>query len=362
MNLTTSQELRAKVERQRTTERNRLMSPVGQRRMLRVVGLFLLSGLFILALIASLAVGARSIGFVTVWQAIWDFDSDIVEHIVVFDLRLPRTLIGIAVGAALGVSGVLMQAITRNPLADPGLMGVNAGASFAVVLAIWILGIANISGLVWFAFAGAALISILVYLLGSMGRGGATPVRLALAGAALTALLLSLISAILITNQETLDIYRFWVVGSVTGGQSGALFQVLPFLVVGILVAIWAATSLNAMALGDETAKALGTKLSHTRILTLLAVTLLCGSSVAIAGPVGFLGLVIPHMARAWCGPDQRWLVFYALLLGPIVLLVADIVGRVILPPGEVQVGIMTALLGGPLFVWIVRHIRMAQL
>lgn len=366
MSPTTTTDLRSKAALQRATERNRFIpsqkNSWGGRRRLRVVGLFILCATFGLSLTASLAIGARSIDFVTAVQAVLNFNPDIVEHLVVQDLRMPRTLIGIAVGAALGISGVLMQAITRNPLADPGLLGVNAGASFAVVMAIWLLGITAISGLIWFAFIGAGFVSILVYLLGSMGRGGATPVRLALAGAALSALLLSLISAILITNQQTLDVYRFWVVGSITGGQSGALWQLLPFIIVGILLAIWAAASLNAMALGDETARALGTKLTFTRVLTLLAVTLLCGSSVAMAGPVGFLGLVVPHMARAWCGPDQRWLIAYALFLGPIIILISDIVGRIILPPSEVQVGIMTALLGGPLFVWIVRNIRMAQI
>lgn len=212
------------------------------------------------------------------------------------------------------------------------------------------------------AFIGAGTVSVLVYMLGSMGRGGATPVRLALAGAALSALLYSMISAVLLTSQETLQVYRFWVVGSLTGAENVVLAQLLPFMVVGVLASLAAASSLNAMALGDEAAKALGAKLVLTRVLTLIGVTLLCGASVAAAGPIGFIDLVIPHAARFWCGPDQRWLIFYAALLGPIVLISSDIVGRIILPPGEVQVGIMTALIGGPLFIWIVRRMRMAQL
>ncbi|MBL1420692.1 MAG: iron chelate uptake ABC transporter family permease subunit [Alphaproteobacteria bacterium] len=338
------------------------MSPVGHRRMLRVVGFFGLLGLLCVTIIASLSIGARTIAFGVVMEALWQFDGDLVEHLVVQDLRLPRTIIGIVVGASLAVSGVLMQAITRNPLADPGLLGVNAGASFAVILAIWLLGISSIVDLVWFSFFGAGSVSILVYMLGSMGRGAATPVRLALAGAALSALLYALINSILLTNQKVLDVFRFWNVGSLLGGDYNILLQLSPFIIIGMLVSLIAASSLNAMALGDDAAKALGTKLMLTRILTLLGVTLLCGASVAIAGPIGFIGLVIPHAARFWCGPDQRWLIFYALLLGPIVLIISDIVGRVILPPGEVQVGIMTALIGGPLFVWIVRKMRMAQL
>ena len=366
MNLTTStsatDDLRGDVAANRLAERNKLMSPVGHRRMLRVVGFFCLLGLLGLTIIASLSIGARTIAFGVVLEALWQFNGDLVEHLVVQDLRLPRTIIGIVVGASLAVSGVLMQAITRNPLADPGLLGVNAGASFAVILAIWLLGITSITGLVWFSFFGAGFVSILVYMLGSMGRGAATPVRLALAGAALSALLYALTNSILLTNQKVLDVFRFWNVGSLLGGNYNILLELSPFIIIGMLVSLIAASSLNAMALGDDAAKALGTKLMLTRILTLLGVTLLCGASVAIAGPIGFIGLVIPHAARFWCGPDQRWLIFYALLLGPIVLIISDIVGRVILPPGEVQVGIMTALIGGPLFVWIVRKMRMAQL
>lgn len=359
---TFSSDLRSVVVSKRAAQRDRLMSPVGHRLQLRVVGFWILCIVFFIVLVASLAFGSRSIPVETVFYSLWQFDGSITEHLVIFDLRLPRTFIGIAVGAALGVAGVLMQAITRNPLADPGLLGVNAGASFAVVLAIWLLGLTTIGGLVWFAFLGAGSISVLVYMLGSLGRGAATPVRLALAGAAMSALLFALISAIILNSQETLQVYRFWVVGSLTGAVSGSLVQLLPFMAIGLLTALMAATSLNAMALGDEMAQVLGTKIALTRVLTLASVTLLSGASVAMAGPVAFIGLVVPHMARFWCGPNQYWLILYALLLGPIVLIVSDTIGRIILPPGEVQVGIMTALIGGSTFVWIVRRMRMAQL
>lgn len=338
------------------------MSPVGRRFQLRLMGFWILCVVLFIVLVASLSFGSRSIPFETVFYSLWEFDGSIIEHLVIHDLRLPRTFIGITVGAAFGVAGVLMQAITRNPLADPGLLGVNAGASFAVVLAIWLLGITTIGGLVWFAFLGAGSVSALVYVLGSLGRGAATPVRLALAGAAISALLFALISAIILNSQETLQIYRFWVVGSLTGAVSGSLEQLLPFIVVGLLTALMAAASLNTMALGDEMAQALGTKIALTRLLTLTSVTLLSGASVAMAGPVAFIGLVVPHMARFWCGPNQHWLILYAVLLGPIVLIASDTVGRIILPPGEVPVGVMTALIGGLVFVWIVRRMRMAQL
>lgn len=355
-------ELRHRVAAKRAVDRARLLSPIGQRRAVRILGLLLLGFCLAGVLVASLALGAHPISFGEALQSLWSFDPANRDHLIIHDLRLPRTYVGIAVGICLGISGVLMQAISRNPLADPGLLGVNAGASFCVVLAIWLLEITTMTGLVWFAFFGAGAVSVIVYILGSMGRGAATPVRLTLAGAALSALLFALINAVLLTSQSTLEVFRFWAVGSLAGANGNMLVVLGPFIVVGVIAALWVATSLNAIALGDDTAKSLGTRLTLTRVVTLLSVTLLCGSSVAIAGPVGFVGLVVPHVARLWCGPDQRWLIFYAALLGPIVLIACDTIGRIILPPGEVQVGIMTALLGGPLFVAIVRRLRMAQL
>lgn len=339
-----------------------MLNPAGKRQSLRVAGALVLAiGLLAVGL-SSLGFGARAMPISTVIEALIHFDPALTDHLVVHDLRLARTITGIFVGVALSVAGVLMQAITRNPLADPGLLGVNSGASFFVVCGIWLFGVHQLSGLVWFAFAGAGIVSVLVYLLGSMGRGGANPVRLALAGAAMHALLFALISAIILINQQSLNVYRFWVVGSLAGAETVALDDLAPFLFAGLVLAALAAASLNAMALGDETAKALGTRLTLTRLTTMGAVTLLCGCAVAAAGPIGFVGLVVPHAARAWVGADQRWLILYALLLGPILLLGSDVLGRVIMPPGEVQVGIMTALIGGPLFVLIVRRIRLVQL
>ena len=357
-----SRSLRAGLAAARAAERARVLSPVGRRRWLRIAGLGVLGLGLVATIILSMAVGARSIPFATVIDALRAFDPTNTDHLVVHDLRLPRTLVGIAVGLALSVAGALMQAVTRNPLADPGLLGVNSGASFAVVLAIWALHIKTLGALVWFAFAGAGMIAVVVYMLGSLGRGGATPVRLALAGSALNALLLALVSTVLLLSNETLDTYRFWIVGSLTGSESVVLRDLLPFIGAGVALALAASRSLNAVALGDDTARALGTRLGLTRIVTMLAITLLCGAAVAAAGPIAFLGLVVPHAARAWCGADQRWMIVYSALLGPIVMVLSDIAGRVILPPGEVQVGIMTAILGGPLFVAIVRNIRLAQL
>jgi len=341
-----------------TASRRRSLAAPGRTRTGRLIVLAVAA--FLVA-IAALAVGARPIPPGTVLEALLWPDRTLNDHLVVLDLRLPRMLAGLLVGAALGVSGALMQGITRNPLADPGLLGVNAGASLAVVLAIWVGGVTGTGELVWFAFAGAGGVSVLVYALGSMGRGAATPVRLALAGAALSFLLLALVSAILLVSQETLQVYRFWVVGSLAGRQDVSLAQLLPAFGAGLMLALWAGAALNAVALGDDAARALGVRLGLARAGTLLAVTLLCGAAVSVAGPISFVGLVVPHLARGVVGPDQRLGVLAAMVVGPVLLLGADILGRVILPAGEVQAGIMTGLIGGPAFVWIVRLLRTMQ-
>ncbi len=334
---------------------------IGRRRALRLAGLVAASGLLVFVVLLSLAVGAKPIPLGTVIHSFTGFDGS-NDHLVVRELRLPRTLVGVLVGAALGLAGALMQAITRNPLADPGLLGVNAGASLAVVIGISMFGLGSLSAYVWLAFFGAAVTSVVVYALGSMGRGGATPVRLALAGAALSALLGALTSAVVLLDQATLDQFRFWVVGSLAGRDQDVLVQVLPFIVVGLVVGLGCARPLNALGLGEETARALGTRVGWTRAATALSVTLLCGAATAACGPIGFIGLVVPLAARAVVGPDQRWLLPYSAVIGPIVLLVCDVVGRVIARPSEVQVGIMTAAIGGPAFVLLVRRVRMAQL
>ncbi|MEL6982514.1 MAG: iron chelate uptake ABC transporter family permease subunit [Actinomycetota bacterium] len=328
----------------------------------RLFGVALLAAALVLVGVGSLAVGAKPISTSIVLDAIFANDSSVTDHLIVRELRLPRTIVGLAVGAALGVAGALMQGLTRNPLADPGLLGVTAGASFAVVLAIWAFSFGSLLNLVWFAFVGAAIASVLVYALGSVGRGGATPVRLALAGAAMNALLFALTRAVTLLDQATLDQFRFWAVGSLSGRDQEVAATMTPFIVVGLILAVVVSRRLNALALGEDMARALGTKIGSTRALTGLAVTLLTGAAVAAAGPVAFIGLVVPHAVRAWFGPDQRWLIPASALAGPTMLLFCDIIGRVIARPGEVQVGIMTAAIGGPAFVVLVRRSRMAQL
>jgi iron complex transport system permease protein len=292
---------------------------------------------------------------------LFDFNGS-TDHIVIRDLRLPRTMLGVAVGAALGLAGALMQALTRNPLADPGLLGVNAGASAAVVVAIGFFGVRSLTGYVWFAFVGAAAISGAVYLLGATGRSGATPVRLALAGTAIGAALTAFISAVTLTNTEVFDRFRFWAVGSLAGREADVVTQVLPFLVAGLLLGLALARPLNAIALGEDTGKALGAHLGRTRILGAVAITLLCGAATAAVGPIGFIGLTIPHVARAITGPDQRWVLPYSVVLAPILLLGSDIIGRIVVPPSELEVGIVTAAVGAPFFIYLVRRRRIAQL
>ena len=327
----------------------------------RAVGLLVALLVLGLVVLLSIAVGAKPIPLSGVLHALLH-NHDSVNGVVVIDLRLPRTLLGIAVGAALAAAGVLMQALTRNPLADPGILGVNVGASVAVVLAIWLWRLTDLTSYVWFAFVGAGLASVLVYLLGSRGRSGATPVRLALAGTAISAVLGSIISLVTLLNPDVFDQFRFWGVGSLAGVDMSVVRQLLPFIVVGALLSLGMAGSLNALALGDETAKALGSNIGLTRGLGAVAVTLLCGAATAAVGPIGFIGLTVPHIARVITGPDHRWLVPYSLVLGPILLLGSDIVGRIVARPGELQVGIVTAFVGAPVFIALVRRRRIAEL
>lgn len=331
-------------------------------RSLRASGVIALLGAVGLGVLVSLAVGSKSIPWGTVVESFISYDAEVNDHLIVRELRLPRTVLAIVVGVSLGMAGALMQGVSRNPLADPGLLGVNAGAAFAVVVAIWALGITSVSGLVWFAFIGAAITSVVVYVLGSAGRGGATPVRLALAGAALGALLAALTRAVTLLDQATLDQFRFWAVGSLAGRGADVAGRIAPFVAVGVVLAIGAARQLNALALGEDAARALGTRVNVTRFVSVVSITLLCGSAVAAAGPIGFVGLVVPHATRVWFGPDQRWLLPASGLAGAAMLLFCDTLGRVVARPGEVQVGIVTAAIGGPFFILLVRRVRMASL
>jgi iron complex transport system permease protein len=326
----------------------------------RRAGLVLAIALLALASLLSLAVGARSIPFEDVVDALVH-GGDTQDATIVRDIRVPRTVLGIVVGAALGVAGALMQALTRNPLADPGLLGVNAGASTAVVIALS-LGVAGATGSVWFAFLGAALVSVAVYAIGSAGRGGATPVRLALAGTAVSAALTAVIYGVAISDQRLLQQYNFWSIGALSERGRTELDAILPFIVIGLVIAILLARSLNALALGDDSARALGARVGLTRIGGAVSVTLLCGAATAAAGPFYFLGLAVPHAGRALCGPDERWVLTYSAVLGGVLILVADVIGRVVVRPSELQAGVMVAVIGAPVFIALVRRKRIPAL
>ena len=324
--------------------------------------LLLTAGVVVLLSLASLAVGARSVPTSTVLEALTHYDPTSTDQLVVVTSRLPRTVLGLLVGAAVGLAGCAMQGVTRNPLADPGILGVNGGAALAIVLGISVFGVTDAAGYVWFAFGGAAVASVLVYTVAALGREGATPVKLALAGAALTAFFGAITTALLLRDQQAFDQFRFWQVGSLNGRDLGVTAAVLPFLVVGGLLALVLGRGLNTLALGDDVARGLGARVGLIRVATALAVVLLCGAATAAAGPVGFVGLTIPHVARALVGTDYRRILPTSMLLGPVLLLTADVVGRVIARPGEVQVAIVTALLGAPVFVVLVRRHRLAGL
>jgi len=328
---------------------------------LRAGGLLLALGVLALAALLGLAVGAKPIPPGVVWDALWHFDGS-YDHTVIRGLRVPRTALGVAVGAALGLAGALMQALVRNPLADPGLLGVNMGATTAVVAAIHLFGLTGVDVYVWFSFVGAAAASVLVYLLGSRGRTGATPVRLALAGTAVSAVLLGVTNGVVLFDDFVFEEIRFWQVGSLTGRDLEILGSVAPFLVGGVLLALSLGRSLNAIALGEDLAAALGARIGRVRALTATAVVLLCGAATAAAGPIAFVGLAVPHAARLLTGPDQRWLLPYSAVLGAVLLVASDTLGRVVLPHGELEVGIITALVGAPVFVFLVRRTRMPRL
>ncbi|MCW2479774.1 FecCD family ABC transporter permease [Candidatus Symbiopectobacterium sp. NZEC135] len=315
------------------------------------VGLLLLISCF-----ASLMVGAQPIAPRTVLAAWLQPDATQIEHILVQTTRLARTLMALTVGASLAVAGVLMQAMTRNPLASPGLFGVNAGAIFFIVLSSVWLGAASLATLVWAGFLGAALAGGVVFGIGSLGRGATSPVRILLAGAAITALFLSFTQAMLVINQDGLDSVLFWLAGSVAGRESDLLMPLLPYVVVGLVFSRVLAPHINILVAGDDVARGLGLRTGWIRGLMGVCVIALAGSAVAIAGNIGFIGLIVPHMARRLCSHDHRWLIPTSALLGACLLLWADMVARIAILPQELPLGVMTAVLGAPYFIALVRR------
>ena len=327
----------------------------------RLMGLLTAVAALALVLWLSLVVGSKDVDLASLWPAITAYDGS-PEHVIIRDLRLPRTVTGVLVGIALGLSGALIQALTRNPLADPGILGVNAGAGFFVVLGVALFGVTTIGEYIWFAFAGAVVATVGVYFIGSRGRGGATPLRLTLAGVALGAVLGGISSGITLLRPAVFDSMRSWSAGTLSNRTWEIFTAVTPFIVVGALIALALARPFNAVAMGDDTAKSLGANITSTRVWTIVSVTLLCGAATAAAGPIGFVGLMIPHVSRWIVGPDQRWILAYTVVLSPMLLLVSDIAGRLVLRPAEMQVGIITAFIGAPVLIWLIRRRKVSTL
>ena len=325
-------------------------------------GLWLLLAAAALVVVAALsvAIGTRDVGLDDIVSALSGQVGTIGEAAVA--MRIPRTLLALLAGAALGLSGAIMQGVTRNPLADPGILGVNMGASLAVVVGIAWFDMASAYAYIFTAILGAGAAAVFVYAIGSMGRGGATPLKLALAGAATSIAFSSLVIAVVLPRADIAGGIRAWQIGGVGGATFERIGPVLPFLAAGFVLALFSARKLNALALGDELAAGLGENVAVARALAAFAAILLCGATTAVCGPIGFLGLVVPHLCRLLTGSDHRWLLPFSALAGAGLLVVADIAGRILARPAELDVGIVTALVGAPVFIWIVRRQRVRDL
>lgn len=317
-----------------------------------MLGLGLGSGLLAVCLLGSILLGAADIAPGTVWQAVFQFDGS-TEHLIIRTVRLPRAILAVVVGAALAVAGAITQGLTRNPLAAPDILGINVGAALAMVLAVFLQGSGG--NYVGFAFGGAAIASVTVYWLGSMGRSGLTPLKLVIAGAALSYLLSSLTTGILILSQRTLDEIRFWLAGSLAGQDLATMIPVLPYIAVGLAASLMLGRRLTLMSLGEDVAQGLGLQTAWVKIGAAIAVVLLAGSAVALTGPIGFVGLVVPHIVRFAVGVDYRWILPYSIIAGGILLSLADTAARLVIRPQELPVGIMTALVGAPFFIYLAR-------
>lgn len=327
----------------------------------RMLWLIVAAVVLLLVCAASVALGAKGIPLDVVADALWGGRDDNDAYIV-RETRIPRVVLGLIVGIALGLSGALIQAFTRNPLADPGILGVNAGAAFAVTIGIAYFGVSSIHGYVWLSFLGAAIVTVIVYVLGSAGRASISPIQLTLVGVAIGALLGGITSGITLLNPGAFDQMRDWGAGTLSGRGWDVIIAVLPFIALASLLAISLAPALNVLALGDDLASALGAKITRQRVLVVIAVTLLSGAATAAAGPIGFVGLMVPHVCRWFVGPDQRWIVAFTIVIAPILLISSDVVGRLVVAPQELQVGIVTALVGAPVLVALARRAKVSGL
>lgn len=317
-------------------------------------GILVWTVILVICVLGSILLGAADISVETISDSLFAFDGSF-DHLIIRTVRLPRVLAGVVVGAALAVAGAIMQGLTRNPLADSGILGINAGASFAVVLAVSILGNPPLSTYVFFAFIGAGLAAATVYALGGMGRGAASPLRLTLAGVILTAFVSSFTTAILINDQETLDRIRFWTAGSLAGRDMNMLAQTAPYILAGVVGAMVISRQITTISLGDDVAVGLGQNTTLIKAIAAVIVVLLAGGAVALAGPIGFIGLIVPHVVRFLVGVDYRWVLPYSALMGAALVTVGDIGARMIIRPQELPIGVMMALIGAPFFIWLAR-------
>jgi iron complex transport system permease protein len=326
----------------------------------RLLWLAIGMALLVVLCIASVAFGVRDVSIGDIVAGLGGSAETVAEGSVV--ARIPRTLLAILVGAALAMSGTTMQAVTRNPLADPGILGVSAGAALAVVIGFAFFGIDDPVITMVVAIVGAALAAVFVYSVGSLGRGGATPLKLALAGAATSAAFISLVSAVLLPRVDVLERFRFWQIGGVGGATWDRIGMVLPALALGAAICLLTSRGMNSLALGDDLAAGLGENVFRTRLISSAGAVILCGAATAVAGPIAFVGLVIPHLCRLIVGTDHRWLLPFTALAGAVLLVAADTIGRLIARPEEVAVGIITAFIGAPFFIWIVRRQKVREL
>ncbi|QHE53341.1 iron ABC transporter permease [Pontibacillus sp. HMF3514] len=321
---------------------------------LKGIGFFIGTIILLICMWLSLVLGYTDVSYMDVYQAFTAFDGS-NTHIVIRNERLSRVLMATCVGASLAIAGALMQALTRNPLASPGIFGVNAGASFFVVLAVAFSRTLPLSQMAWISFAGAAFAAVIVYAIGSYGREGLTPVRLTLAGAAIAGLFSSFTQGILVLNEKALDEVLLWLAGSIQGRNIEYLQSIFPYFVAAWIGTLLISRHINILTMGEDVAKGLGQKTGWIKVGAGILIVLLAGGAVAIAGPIGFIGIVVPHFARSIVGYDYRWLLPYTAILGGILLLLADVSARFVIMPQEVPVGVMTAIIGTPFFIYIAR-------
>lgn len=332
------------------------------RRPKRLRLLWLVAALVVLALllVASVAIGSREVSWEEILAGLAGSTDGLGEAAVV--KRIPRTMLAVLVGGALGLAGAVMQGVTRNPLADPGILGVNMGAALAVVIGIAWFGMSSASQYLWVAILGAGVTAVFVYTIGSLGRGGATPLKLALAGAATAAALASFVTAVYLPRGDIGGVVRSWLIGGVGGASWSSIQQMLPFLVAGFVISILSARGLNSLALGDDLAAGLGERVALVRAASALGAVLLCGAATAIAGPIGFVGLMVPHACRLLVGVDHRWLLPFSTVAGACLVVAGDVLGRIVARPAEIDVGVITAIVGAPVFIAIVRRQKVRAL